>query len=479
MYDWVAQHPGGIIAVSITYRLTLLGFLGGPVVAAEGDLNAGLLDQRSGLEWIQRHISKFGGDPGNVTIYGEGAGGASVVMQVVAYGGTKPVPFKRATRQSIGFGPTNTAEQTDAFFSCPASGTDAMPCLRNASLVIEGPNGFLPDLPSRLITAGKINNAEFVGGHCTGDGKSFAGGPPDTFQTDDDVRQRVFSRWPGVSDTTIDRALAIYPEPNAPRKSIGDSVRPRINHGWGDHLHLHVRYGIFFCVFWIVGNSSVQGLVPRPRLTENGVKNVFSFSWNAPDTVLYNQTPYRGAAHTSDIYYLFEGTKQVRKCGEHLHPTPVLLVKLKLCLCVRSRVGVFVLIHVLILVLFDVQLQSSSSAFFPGFLSTEPWSKLEKLSINWEELRAWRRSFFIWLAETAAESRVERRKNASGNQEVSKNQDIQNKAIKGDVVKKRTRRVYHREGKRPVRKEVGSHGGRQKGIAMMEITAMLPIHAEN
>ncbi|KAJ7936290.1 Carboxylesterase family-domain-containing protein [Mycena leptocephala] len=176
------------------------------VIKAEGNLNAGLLDQRAGLEWIQRHISKFGGDPGNVTIYGEGAGGASVVMQVVAYGGTKPVPFKRATGQSIGFGPTNTAEQTDAFFSCPASGTDAMPCLRNASLgvivsainrvpngafapVIEGPNGFLPDLPSRLITAGKINNAEFVGGHCTGDGKSFAGGSPDNFQTDDDIRQ--------------------------------------------------------------------------------------------------------------------------------------------------------------------------------------------------------------------------------------------------------------------------------------------------
>ncbi|KAJ7798785.1 alpha/beta-hydrolase [Mycena leptocephala] len=299
MYDWVAQHPGGIIAVSITYRLTLLGFLGGPVVAAEGDLNAGLLDQRAGLEWIQRHISKFRGDPGNVTIYGEGAGGASVVMQVVAYGGTKPVPFNRATGQSIGFGPTNTAEQTDPFFTsaagfigCPASGTDAMPCLRNAFLgaivsaisrvpngafapVIEGPNGFLPDLPSRLITAGKINNAEFVGGHCTGDGKSFAGGTPDNFQTDDDIRQRVFSRCPGVSNTTIDRALAIYPEPNAPRKD------------------------------WFLAQ----------RLTEIGVKNVFSFSWNAPDTVLYNQTPYRGAAHTSDIYYLLEGAHRGYRFG--------------------------------------------------------------------------------------------------------------------------------------------------------------------
>ncbi|KAF8956363.1 Carboxylesterase [Flammula alnicola] len=102
MYDCVAQHPGGVIGVSITYCLGILGFLGGPQVAQDGDLNAGLLDQRAGLEWIQRHISAFGGDPENVSISGESAGGASVMMQVVAYGGSKPVPFKRAIAQSIG-----------------------------------------------------------------------------------------------------------------------------------------------------------------------------------------------------------------------------------------------------------------------------------------------------------------------------------------------------------------------------------------
>lgn len=71
----------------------MLGFLGGPVVVADGDLNTGLLDQRAGLEWIQRHISSFGGDPDNVTIYGESAGGASVVMQIVAYGGVYLSPI--------------------------------------------------------------------------------------------------------------------------------------------------------------------------------------------------------------------------------------------------------------------------------------------------------------------------------------------------------------------------------------------------
>lgn len=73
--------------MSITYRLGLLGFLGGSKVAADGNLNAGLLDQRAGLEWVQRHIAKFGGDSENVTISGESAGGAAMMMQAVAYGG--------------------------------------------------------------------------------------------------------------------------------------------------------------------------------------------------------------------------------------------------------------------------------------------------------------------------------------------------------------------------------------------------------
>lgn len=87
LYDWVNQSNPKIVAVSMGYRLNVLGFLSGPEVQADGDANAGLLDQRAALEWIQRHISKFGGDPNQVTIDGESAGGASVVMQIVAFGG--------------------------------------------------------------------------------------------------------------------------------------------------------------------------------------------------------------------------------------------------------------------------------------------------------------------------------------------------------------------------------------------------------
>ena len=66
----VVRSLGSLIYVQVQYRMGLLGFLGGKEVAENGVLNAGLLDQRAALEWVQKYIEKFGGDPSKVTIMG-------------------------------------------------------------------------------------------------------------------------------------------------------------------------------------------------------------------------------------------------------------------------------------------------------------------------------------------------------------------------------------------------------------------------
>jgi para-nitrobenzyl esterase len=83
MYDGARLARRGVVFVSINYRLGILGFLAHPQLSAESPQrisgNYGLADQIEALRWIKRNIAAFGGDPDNVTIAGESAGGLSVM----------------------------------------------------------------------------------------------------------------------------------------------------------------------------------------------------------------------------------------------------------------------------------------------------------------------------------------------------------------------------------------------------------------
>jgi carboxylesterase type B len=73
-YDGSRFARDGIVCVTINYRVGAEGFL----YLGEGNANRGLLDQIAALEWVRENIAAFGGDPGNVTIFGESAGAMSV-----------------------------------------------------------------------------------------------------------------------------------------------------------------------------------------------------------------------------------------------------------------------------------------------------------------------------------------------------------------------------------------------------------------
>ncbi|KAI0173305.1 putative carboxylesterase [Hypoxylon sp. FL1284] len=85
--DWLNANDNGFIVVEMQYRLGAFGYLASPDVKANGQLNAGLLDQRFALEWVQQYISRFGGDPTRVTVGGESSGAGAVLHHSMAYGG--------------------------------------------------------------------------------------------------------------------------------------------------------------------------------------------------------------------------------------------------------------------------------------------------------------------------------------------------------------------------------------------------------
>ena len=70
------------------FKLGAFGFLASAEVKNKGVLNAGILDQNFALKWVQKYISRFGGDPDRVTISGESAGAGSVMLHDIALGGT-------------------------------------------------------------------------------------------------------------------------------------------------------------------------------------------------------------------------------------------------------------------------------------------------------------------------------------------------------------------------------------------------------
>jgi para-nitrobenzyl esterase len=87
-YDGAYLAKKGVVFVSFNYRMGAFGFLAHPQLTAESDQhssgNYAILDQIAALRWIQRNIANFGGDPGNVMIFGHSAGAANVCSLVAS-----------------------------------------------------------------------------------------------------------------------------------------------------------------------------------------------------------------------------------------------------------------------------------------------------------------------------------------------------------------------------------------------------------
>ena len=88
VYNGTTLAEKGVIVVTTNYRMGALGFLAHPQLDNESPHNSsgnyGILDQVAALQWVQRNIGAFGGDPSRVTIFGQSAGGESVLIHLVS-----------------------------------------------------------------------------------------------------------------------------------------------------------------------------------------------------------------------------------------------------------------------------------------------------------------------------------------------------------------------------------------------------------
>ncbi|KAL7816063.1 alpha/beta-hydrolase [Trichoderma aethiopicum] len=201
-------HNQPFIFVAVNYRVAAWGFMPGKEILAEGSGNAGLLDQRMGLEWVADNIEAFGGDPDKVTIWGESAGAISVFDQLVLFDGDASYNgkalFRGAIMNSGSATPTDPldSDKAQAIYDAVAAsanctGVDSLSCLRNldnniftiaansvpgiisySSLALSylpRPEGrVLTDSPDALQRAGKFHQVPMIIGSQEDEGTLFS-----------------------------------------------------------------------------------------------------------------------------------------------------------------------------------------------------------------------------------------------------------------------------------------------------------------
>jgi para-nitrobenzyl esterase len=310
-YDPTVLVKDGVIVVTINYRLGALGFLAHPAFAAEKtdpdrdhdiDPNSagdyGLMDQQLALRWVRDNIAFFGGDPLNVTIFGESAGGLSVFSQlaspaaanlfhkaIVESGAYQLSTQTLATAESIG----------TAFATAAGCGGQTAACLRALPvatiLANENPAGYTPNidgefLPLSLNTAlatGQFHHVPVIQGGNHDEWRLFTA-------LDFDLTVGPISN----NESAYEAALATLVGPAAP---IVAAQYPLVSFPSADLAFGAAGTDVVFACPALSADLSMSHFVPLSTYEFNDE--------NAPEDFLPPVSFPYGAAHASEIQYLF------------------------------------------------------------------------------------------------------------------------------------------------------------------------------
>ncbi len=300
-YDPAGLAGNGAVVVTINYRLGALGFVAHPALAdspggPSGDY--GLMDQQAALRWVQRNIRQFGGDPGNVTIFGESAGGLSVLSQLASPGAHGL--FTRAIVESGAYNltqaPLAAAEAAGEAFATKVGCADqTAACLRSvpvqAILASENTSGYTPDIDGQVLTqsigaalaSGQFNRVPVINGSNHDEWRLFvalselAGAPVTAANYPDMIASTLHVSAAVAAVIAAQYPLSDFPSPSVALAAVGTDA-------------------IFAC--------------PALRVDQSAARYVPTFGYefddeNAPELFLPPVSFPYGAAHASELQYLF------------------------------------------------------------------------------------------------------------------------------------------------------------------------------
>ncbi|KAL1751678.1 Alpha/Beta hydrolase protein [Schizophyllum commune] len=229
------RAAGGLVVVVPQYRLAMFGFLPGKEVHEAGAANAGLLDQQFALRWIQDNIHKFGGNPSDVTIWGESAGGGSVYQHIVANGGqTNPPLFNAAIMGSTFLPPQYYVDDDvpEAIYDevLKQTGCRNLDCLRklgidvlqklSADICVSAFSNthpfapvidrtFIREAPQQAVAEGRINGKHLLAVTNANEGELFMTAFRQSNETLD-ISFWLHNTYPKIKDEDVKRATELY-----------------------------------------------------------------------------------------------------------------------------------------------------------------------------------------------------------------------------------------------------------------------------
>ncbi|KAM3423716.1 Carboxylic ester hydrolase [Cercospora zeina] len=322
-------HP--VIHASMNYRLGIFGFAQSGYLKKTQNENNGLRDQRLALEWLENNIAAFGGDPEKMAIHGQSSGGLSVGMQTMAYGASRPVPFRAGIAESQAVEPGITGNFTKvaqkailADTGCDKYDYDseaAMECLRKLSMkdlflsqnrtacdcadqnegdqwlpVVDG--DFLPEAPSELIAKGKLAGVDLIVGWTHNDATQYTAESLDDNAT---ARSFIEAYLPALNSSNVDLALSLYSQ-----SDFHDSFNPDGSVAIAAEIYRAAKIWrdvMFTCsaVNLAEGVSRIQKGAPGKRVYLYDVnQTILTDSFESQGEYGY------GVVHTSEIPYVFD-----------------------------------------------------------------------------------------------------------------------------------------------------------------------------
>ncbi|KAK6431437.1 hypothetical protein LTR95_012405 [Oleoguttula sp. CCFEE 5521] len=230
-----------VIVVTVNYRTNVFGFPTTNELPATGH-NLGFLDQRLGLDWVQRNIKAFGGSPNKVTIFGESAGAFSVDALLTSFPANSTPPFRAAILQSGQYSYAVAPKispaqaqvpwaQLSAALGCPGTYASNLTCLRAANAtaikdVIEkqeltfspiADNVTLVQNPAQQRISGNIARIPILSGTDAQEGRVFAVGQTNftayitgLFGASSALVEAITAAYPPSFGSDYDRASAVF-----------------------------------------------------------------------------------------------------------------------------------------------------------------------------------------------------------------------------------------------------------------------------